>query len=160
MMKLSRVFAWVIAIGIALTATSMQASAQQMSSRAFLDAIYRPYLDKDFRGTHLDRPADVQRYFVTPLATAILKDRAAAAKRKEVPTLDGDPFIDAQDWQITNLKIAVKTSGPDKAVGVVSFTNAGTPKTMTLHLVKTGRGWRIAEIEAPSGSLRKLMKLR
>ena len=31
---------------------------------------------------------------------------------------------------------------------------------MTLDLVKTGDGWRIAEIKAPSGSLKELFKVK
>ena len=148
-----------IALGFALIAVGTPAAAQQSSPQAFLEAIYRPYLDKKFQGTHLDKPADVRRYFAPPLAGAIVKDRAAAAKRNEVPTLDGDPFIDAQDWEMSNLKIQVNSVSADKVTGIVSFTNAGAAKTITLDLVKTAAGWRIAEIRAPSGSLRKLMKL-
>ncbi len=151
--------AWAIAV-LAVVATTAPATAQQTSPQAFLEAIYRPYLDKNFKGTGLDKAADVRRYFAAPLAAAILKDRAVAAKRNEVPTLDGDPFIDAQDWEMSNLKIVVDAKAADKATGIVSFSNAGMAKTVTLDLIKTAAGWRIAEIRAPSGSLRKLMKLR
>ena len=159
-MRLFSICLWAISIVVGTVAADAAPSGKQASPQEFLEAIYRPYLDKNFKGTNLDKPADVRRYFTQPLANAILKDRAAAAKRNEVPSLDGDPFIDAQDWEMSNLKIDVKPIGPDKATGVVNFTNAGTAKTITLELVKTAAGWRISEINAPSGSLRKLMKLK
>src|SRR5262249_46780218 len=101
----------------------------------------------------------IRRTFEPKLADAMIKDFATAAKRKEVGTLDGDPFLDAQDWEIANLKVDVKTSGSDKAVATVNFTNVREPKTVTIDLVKLRGGWRIADINAPSGSLRKLFKL-
>ena len=153
-----RAAAWAVALVAVLGFGG--ALAQEVSPQAFLEAIYRPYAGKDFKGTRIDTPTEVRRYFDTPLAAAILKDRAAAAKRNEVPDLDGDPFIDAQDWEIAGLNIMVKTTGAKRATGTVTFTNARQPKTVTLDLVKTAAGWRIAEIRAPSGSLRKLMKLR
>ena len=82
-----------------------------------------------------------------------------AARRKEVPTLNGDPFVDAQDWEISNLAVSARTDGAT-ATGQVTFVNAGTPVRLTLALVLTPAGWRISDIRAPSGSLRALYKLR
>ncbi len=45
----------------------------------------------------------------------MVKDFAAAHKAGEVPMLNGDPFIDAQDWEIANLKTAVKSTGANTA---------------------------------------------
>ncbi len=143
---------------IAVSATRF-AAAQDASAQAFVEAIYKPYLNKDFKGVPYSTAAGLRRYFEPKLANAMLKDMAAAAKRKEVGTLDGDPFIDAQDWEISNLAFSVKTSG-DKANAGVSFTNLGQPKTISLDLVKTRAGWRIADIVAPSGSLRQLFKVK
>ena len=49
-----------------------------------------------------------------------------AKRRGEVPKLDGDPFLDAQEWEIENLAISVKGDGP-KATGEVAFDNFGKP---------------------------------
>ena len=54
----------------------------------------------------------------------------------------------------------MKAAAADQAVATVAFTNMREPKTVTLNLVNTASGWRIAEINAPSGSLRKLFKLK
>jgi hypothetical protein len=95
-------------------------------------------------------------------ADAIVKDREAD-KRGEVPTLDGDPFVDAQDFEIARLRVSTKAVGTEAATATVSFTNLKKPKTtktMTLDLVKVGGAWRIADIKGPSESLRDLMKVK
>ena len=88
------------------------------------------------------------------------KDYAEAKKRNEVPKLNGDPFIDAQDWEIANVSVSAWVTGPSTAMGVASFTNFGKPVRVTLELVSTPAGWRIVDIKAPSGSLRALFKTR
>ncbi len=102
----------------------------------------------------------MKRYLTPELGTLLLKKMKADAKRKdEVPDLDGDPFIGAQEWVVTELAIAVAETGPDKATGTVSFKNEGEAKTITLDLKKTKAGWRIDDIHWPGeeGSLRKLL---
>ena len=143
---------------ILIAAVSGPALAQGASPSAFITSIYKPYTRKTYKGARLDTPARIRRYFEPALANAIVKDMEAD-KRKEVPTLDGDPFIDAQDWEVANLTMDVKQTG-EKALATVNFTNFRELKTVSLDLVKTSAGWRIADIRAPSGSLRELYKLK
>jgi hypothetical protein len=132
----------------------------QGAPKAFVDSIYNTYLAKDSKGVSIDNEAAIRRYFAPPLSDAIVKDMAEAQKANEVPTLNGDPFIDAQDWEIANLRTVVKTTGANTAVATVNFTIFRKPRTVTLDLIRTGDGWRIAKIRAPSGSLRALYKLK
>jgi len=141
-------------------AVSIAVAVAQTAPQAFLDGIYKAYVGKDAKGVRLEADADIRAYFATPLANAIIKDRAEAAKRGEAPKLDGDPFIDAQDFEIADLKIDVKTTGLAAAAGTVTFTNIGKPTTITLDLVRPAGNWRIADIKAPSGSLRALYGLK
>src|SRR5262249_39902418 len=133
------------------------AFAEDATARAFLDAIYKAYIGKNTKGISIDGDAALRRYFEPSLAAMIIKDRKEAARRKDVPTLDGDPFIDAQDWEIKSVKIDVADAGPDKATGTVTFVN-GDPKKVVLDLVKLKDGWRIAEIHYAEGTLRGLFK--
>jgi Protein of unknown function (DUF3828) len=145
------------ALALALLAVPVAAGAQQQTPQQFVASIYEPYNKKaDFKG----QPYwEVSRWFAPDLAAAIDKDFAEAKKRKEVPTLDGDPFVDAQDWKIDQLTYAITLSG-DKAAAAVTFTNFGEPKGAMLSLVKTPAGWRISNIVTASGSLRALYKLK
>ena len=139
-----------------LLAAPFGAAAQEKTPRAFVEDIYRPYLTKGFKG---QRYWETSRFFASDLAAAIERDFAQAKQRKEVPTLDGDPFVDAQDWEISDLLIAA-SDGDGKAQAAVTFKNLGEPKALALLLVRTPQGWRIADIVSANGSLRALYKLR
>lgn len=69
-----------------------------------------------------------------------------AARRGEVGLLDGDPFIDAQDWDISAFDIVVTDTVPGKASATVKFTNLDKLTTVVLDLVKIKNDWRISDI--------------
>jgi len=129
----------------ALQAFAAPALAAEPTAKAFVSAIYAKYKGKNTKGIPLDKDAQIRRYFAPALAALIIKDRNDAAKRNEVGALDGDPFIDAQDWEIASFDIAVAENGPDKARATVKFTN-DKPQVVVLDLVKLKKEWRIAEI--------------
>jgi Protein of unknown function (DUF3828) len=148
----------------ALSVLSTQAWAQgaapgapkeTVTPESFLRGIYTPYPNQDFKGQPYWQ---VDRFFAPDLARAIEADMREAKRRGEVPKLDGDPFIDAQDWDIAKLAITVKSDDGSKATGVVSFENLGKPTQITLDLIRTGMGWRISDIQSPSGTLSELYK--
>ena len=140
----------------AFGALPIAARAQPISAEGFLQSIYDPYLKHDFKGQPYWQ---VDRYFAPELARIIEADMREAKRRGEVPALDGDPFIDAQDWDVENLAINVRTDGDgQKATGEVSFDNLGKRTQVTLDLLRTGMGWRIVDIKSPSGQLSDLYK--
>jgi len=139
-----------------VTALGGTEAMAQATAQAFVETLYRPYLSRNFQGQPY---GDAARFFVPALAQAMHRDNREAKRPNEVPTLNGDPFVDAQDWEISKLSIDVTTSG-DAATARVSFQNFGEIKRLVLELAKTPAGWRIAEINAPSGSLKALHKLK
>ena len=132
-----RSFLMALWIGLALASVGAMAAEQ---------AIYAPYKVKDGKGIPLDSDAAVKRYFEPRLAALIIKDHNKAAKRGDVSTLEMDPFIDAQDWDISAVDVAVRDTSAEKASATVSFKNLGKPTTVVLDLVKLKDGWRIADI--------------
>jgi Protein of unknown function (DUF3828) len=124
--------------------TAARAGAAEPSAKSFVEAIYGAYKGKDAKGVSLDSDAAVRRYFEPKLAALIIKDRKNA--RGEVGKLDSDPFIDAQDWEIDAVDIAVRDVAADKAGATVSFKNLDKPRIVVLDLVKLKAGWRIADI--------------
>jgi hypothetical protein len=138
----------------ALCLLPVASRAQGATAEAFLHSIYDPYLDSGFKGQPYWQPS---RFFVADLARVIEEDMRDAKRRGEVPKLDGDPFLDAQDWEIKNLRIAVTTDGP-KTTGRVTFDNFDKATEVILDLRQTPAGWRIADIKAPSGVLSALFK--
>jgi Protein of unknown function (DUF3828) len=130
-------------------------------AKAFLNSIYQHYLGKssgDAAGIALSNANSVRSYFTVGLASLILEDRAAAAKRGEPPVLNGDPFIGHQEWDISDLSIEVKDTGALKTTGVITFMNSGKPEKVVLELLRSGKEWRIADIQWDSGSLRGLYR--
>ncbi len=141
---------------VGLPALPLAAQTAVQSPESFLQSIYDPYLKDDFKGQPYWQ---VDRYFAPDLARAIEADMREAKRRGEVPTLDGDPFIDAQEWDVEKLAINVTTdSDGQKATGEVTFDNLGKRTQVTLDLLRTGMGWRIADIKSPSGLLSDLYK--
>ncbi len=148
-----RRFALTIAciVGLAVPALADEATPQ-----AFLTTLYHRYEGKHTRGIDYADRRVLLRYFEPSLVALITADQASAKKRDEVPALDGDPFVDTQEWEITQLAITIDANGPDKATGTVTFRNFDAPKTLVVALVRLKAGWRIADITWPDGSLRGL----
>lgn len=152
-----------VILAAACVTIASPALAAEPSPRDFVTAIYDAYRGKDAHGTPLDDDAAIHRYFEPKLAAAMIKDRRAAKRRQEVGTLDFDPFVDAQDWEIASFDIAVNDTGAGKAIATIKFANAGSNSTVVLDLVKTKNEWKISNItwtphETPN-TLRGLYKL-
>jgi hypothetical protein len=133
-----------MAIGLAVALVAPAVRAADPSAQSFVQAIYDQYKGKDAKGVELSDDAAVRRYFAPRLAALIIKDRRQA--RGEVGKLDADPFIDAQDWEIDDVNVALRDVAADKAVATVSFKNLGKRQTVVLELVKLKQDWRIANI--------------
>lgn len=161
-MAAPRVLLFTAALCFVMACGAVPAPSGDAAAAAFVTRIYDAYKGKDSKGIVLDNDARIRRYFEPSLAALIIKDRAAAAKRNEVPTLDGDPFVDAQDVEISGIDIAVNDVPPDKAVAIVNFKNFDEPMKVVLNLVKIANEWRISDIlstrDRRTSSLRGLFK--
>ncbi len=124
------------------------------SAEAFLRDLYAPYLTGANKGQNY---GDLERFFAPDLARLMDAEARDAQRRNEVPRLNGDPFVDGQEWDVKNFTLTVRTDGPI-ATAIVAFDNYGKAKRITFELVLTPAGWRISDINAPSGSLRALYK--
>lgn len=137
---------------VACTTPDRPAGAEETgfaSPQALLGELYGHYADKPAgSGVDLGDEKVIATYFTPELAKLIEEDAAAAAAKGDVPTLDGDPFVGAQDWEITQLETAVsKSSDPAKTDAHVRFKNYGEDKEITLSLAKGDKGWQIADID-------------
>jgi hypothetical protein len=130
----------------AWAALASRATAADTSARAFVAAIYDAYVGKSGNGIALDSEQKVRHYFEPSLAALILQDQKDAARRKEVGTLDFDPFVDAQDWDIAAFNVVMNDKGADKASGTVQFNNFGKAQTVVLDLVKIKNEWKITDV--------------
>src|SRR5689334_3830937 len=129
--------AWGIAAAVIASclAGAGQATPDNASALAFISAIYKTYTTGNKAGVRIDSGAKLRRYFEPVLAAAMDKDQQAAAKRHEVGELDGDPFIDAQDFEIKHFEVGIKDTAPDKVTATVTFDNFGERQAIVLDLV-------------------------
>ena len=136
------------------------AIAADRTAEAFLNGIYAHYKGdpKKAHGIYFDKETELRQYFEPALADMIVKDNAAAAKIGDIPNLDGDPFVDAQEWDIKSFDIKVEHQGDDKATATVKFKNFNDPKLLHVNLVKLKDGWKISDIvwNGDEGTLRGL----
>jgi hypothetical protein len=146
----------ILLFGILAPLGAQAQQATQQTAQAFLESLYAPYRAKGFNGQPY---TEAERFFEPTLAAAMQRDYQLARNNGVPPTLNGDPFVDAQEWQIADLSIRAAAAG-DQATGMVSFINFKQKKTLAVELVQTGAGWRIADIAGAGGSLRALYKVK
>ena len=135
-----------LTLGLAYAALIAPAYAGDASATAFITAIYDSYKGKGAKGTPLDSERTIRRYFEPKLAAWMARDQKAAARRNEVGALDFDPFLDAQEWDVTRFDIVVSDAAVGKAQATVKFVNLGESITVVLDLVQVRNAWRIHEI--------------
>jgi hypothetical protein len=136
----------ILMLGAAGTAIATLVRAADASALAFVTEIYNSYKGKNAIGHPLDNERAIRRYFEPSIAALMVEDQRSAARRGEVGTLDFDPFIDAQDWEISDFGIDVRDTAPGKASATVKFANLGEPRSVALELVKIKNDWRINDI--------------
>jgi Protein of unknown function (DUF3828) len=135
-----------VLLGAACAVLARRVEAADQSARIFITSIYAAYKGNDAEGVRLDNERAIRRYFTPALAALMIKDQNEAVRRGEVGMLDGDPFIDGQDWRIDAFDIAVTDLAPGEARAIVKFNNQGAPRMVVLDLVKIDDEWRISEI--------------
>ncbi|BCP56136.1 hypothetical protein K32_47530 [Kaistia sp. 32K] len=145
----------VATLGVGFASTQAGSSVAADDPEAFVAAIYQRY-ENGGEGVPLDDAGTVRALFEPRLAELIVADSDEAAALGDVSKLDGDPFIDAQDWDITELLVSVEATTPDRADGTITFKNFGEPKLIEMRLVRLDEGWRIRDILWPERSLRGL----
>jgi hypothetical protein len=125
--------------------TALPAAAQQVfdDPKALIAYAYEPYESGEF-------PEDMTELF-SPTLVELWNAMAARSEEAEMPIIDFDPFINAQDYELTDLVIADPVVEGDTASVAVSFSNFGGPTELRFDLIDTADGWKIDDIEAPTG---------
>lgn len=104
--------------------------------------------------------AELEKYFDPALTALFLREQQCLASGKaEICNLEFDPIFASQDPAASNLTI--KSAAADKVA--VEFVYPSTKKKIRLNfkLVKTAKGWRIADIDYPNMrgmSLKKILQ--
>jgi hypothetical protein len=138
---------------------TVSAQSQSPDAKAFVENIYKRYLGKNVPGLDLSTREALDLYFTPSLAELIDKDAKEAEKQQEAPLMNGDPFVDAQDWEITDPVVTVQAQdNANGATATATFKNFGKTVTVRLALQLTPKGWRVDDIFWSEGNLRGLYK--
>ena len=129
-------------------------AAQASSPESVVQDLYRVHAE-EFRTSRFrimsgkDRRL-LDKYFDKNLADLIWKDLTTHVG--EVGVLDFDPFYNAQDADIKNLKVSPAVVEGDKATANVTFTNYGKKEKLIYTLVKQNGVWKISDINYGEGN--------
>ena len=145
-----------VCLFLLVAALPVRTLAADPAAKDFVTAIYRNYEGQGAKGLALASPR--VRSLLTPGMLKLIDDDAKqAARRNEPPVLDGDPFVDAQDWDIPSFTIEVTDKGPNNAEAEIQFENGGSPTNVTLILVKLNGAWKVDDFVGLDGSLREIL---
>src|SRR5262249_55404213 len=145
-----------IAVCACIALAAVRAGAAGAAAKSVVGAIYAAYTGKKNNGILLGTETGGRRHFGPKLPALLINERREA--HREVGKLGSDPFIDAQDWEMDSVDVAVRDTGANKATATVSFKSLGDRRTVVLALVKLKVGWRIADITWDrNGTLRGLL---
>ena len=110
--------------------------------KALLEALYSPYS----QGDSFDWDKWDESVFRSAHLNELFEKDAAETPEGMVGRLDFDPYIDGQDYQITELKIGEAAIEGDTAKVEVTFKNFDTPDALTFTLVKEADGWKVDDV--------------
>ena len=115
--------------------------------KELVEAFYAPYLTTDFE-EFIKLKEDEDSFFSEGLLALYEQDRADSERLGGIARIDFDPWINGQDFQITELFIADGEPTSDTTATVpVDFKNFDTENNSWLYLVKEADGWKIDDME-------------
>jgi hypothetical protein len=136
---------------------SLRPLAAELTAKQFLEGLYRPYLGSGDGGPGYRVLAKRGDTFDDTLSKLIRDDEKESDG--DVGRLGADPFVNAQDFDLSKLTIKVADEKAMRTTATVAFLNHGERMTVTYDLVRTPKGWRIADIRwsGMSESLKTLL---
>jgi hypothetical protein len=128
-------------MSLAIVAALLAAGQAAETPGAFLERLYARYHSQDY--SPLARP---RRIFAAPLVAAIAED--ARLSGDEVGYMDSDPLCQCQDPAGLRPHIGpVRRPTAASATAAIVLTFDGSDRReISVRLVRTGSGWRVADI--------------
>ncbi len=131
----------VLAAGFVFALSGVAAAQPYDTPDALLQAFYAQYLaddaDADFSDETEFRSSGLQ---------ALYDADAEQTPDGEMGALDFDPYIDGQDWDITDLEIGAAGIAGDYASVEVRFNNLGEAQVLHYDLAREDGGWKIDDV--------------
>lgn len=131
-----------LATGLFLALTGLAAAQPYDTPQALLEAFYAPYFTGEF--------SDDEAAFRSQALQALYDSDAEVTPAGEMGALSFDPYVDGQDFDITDFSIGTPGIAGDYASVDVSFANFGEPRSLTYELVREDGGWKIDDVVSTS----------
>ena len=126
-----------IATGLVLALTSLAAAQPYAEPEDLLEAFYAPYFDGNF-------PEDESQFRSAALQALYDRD-SEITPEGEMGAISFDPYIDGQDYGLTEFEIHAAEVEGDYATSEVSFNNFNEPRSLIYELVFED-GWKIDDV--------------
>jgi hypothetical protein len=131
-------------------AANASGAAQQNTPDALVRSLYKTHSSDSSAILDGKSRKGIDKYFDKTLADFFWKD--LTTNRDEVGVLDFDPFYNAQDIEIKNLKVGEPKIEGDRATVIVTFQNFDRRENLTYSLARqSGGGWKISDIKYTNG---------
>ncbi|QDZ10884.1 DUF3828 domain-containing protein [Devosia ginsengisoli] len=127
-----------LATGLFLALTSLAAAQPYETPQALLEAFYEPYFSDTF--------SEDESQFRSQALQALYDNDVELAGEGEMGAISFDPYIDGQDYDITELEIGAPEMAGDAATVDVTFRNFGEPRALSYELVLEDGGWKIDDV--------------
>ena len=129
--------------GVFVALTSLVMAQPYETPEALLEAFYEPYFTDDF--------AEDESAFRSEALNALYEADAENTPAGEMGALGFDPYVDGQDYELSDLVIDDARISGDMAVVEVSFDNFERPTTLTYEMVFEDGGWKIDDVVSQAG---------
>lgn len=115
--------------------------------KALVEAFYGAYAEPDF-DKFIELKKDEASYFSKELQALFARDAADSERIGGIARIDFDPWVNGQDFEITDLFIADGELTSDTTATVpVDFRNFGRETNIWVYTVKEADGWKIDDME-------------
>lgn len=132
----------ILAIGAALLLAFVTPALAQETPKALIEAIYAPYIAGQI-------PED-EAALRSEALNALYEADMQRSEEGEIGALDFDPYIDGQDFEITDLEIDEPIIDGSRGTVRVTFKNFGQPREMIYSVVIEAEAWKIDDLESLS----------
>jgi hypothetical protein len=125
---------------------SMLPAAAFDSPKDLVEAFYAPYLLADF-DKFIEEKGNEDSFYSEGLLALYEQDRADSERLGGIARIDFDPWINGQDFELTDLVVSEAEISGDTATVPVDFKNMGQENSMWVSVVKEADGWKIDDVE-------------
>ena len=132
-----------LATGLFMALTAAVAAQPYAAPEDLIAAIYEPY----FGGTF---PED-ESLLRSKALQALYDHDLESTPEGEIGAIDFDPYVDGQDYEITDLVIGTPDISGDNAIVDVTFKNLGEPRALTYDLVFEDGSWKVDDVASTLG---------